>query len=95
MYHRLHDTNYTTVNWMASHKEGIDTILSYRDKKMLPATVARDVLFRSYIHFGEKCMKRRHGRKAVASFFIAWKQKPFSIIPFKKISKAVLYSFKK
>jgi glycosyltransferase involved in cell wall biosynthesis len=95
MYHRLHDTNYTVLNWMASHEEGIDVIRSYKNKKMLPSPLARNVLFRSYIHFGEKCLKYKKRRKAISSFFNAWKQKPFSIIPFKKTLKAILYSLKK
>ena len=95
MYHRLHDTNYTILNWMASHKEGIDTIRLYANKKMLPSTMARDVLFGSYIHFGEKCLKYKERRRAISSFFNAWKQKPFSIVPLKKTAKAILYTIKK
>jgi glycosyltransferase involved in cell wall biosynthesis len=95
MYHRLHDTNYTSLNWVTSHKEGIDVIQSYKNKKMLPSAIARKVLFRSYIHFGEKCLKHNEMRKSLDSFFNALKQKPFSIIPFKKTIKAILYLLKK
>ncbi len=95
VYHRLHDTSYTSLNWITSHKEGIYTIQSYKNKKMLPSGVAREVLFRSYIHFGEKCLGHKERRKSIDSFFNAWKQRPFSIIPFKKTMKVILFSLKK
>lgn len=90
-YHRLHETNYTVLNWETSHKEGLDVIGSYRNKKMLPSKLAKDVLFKSHINFGEKCLKHRKKGNAISSFFNAWKQKPFSIIPFRKITKTMLY----
>ena len=95
MYRRLHDTNYTSLNWVTGHNEGIDVIQSYKNKKMLPSGIARKVMFRSYIHFGEKCLKYNKRRKSIHSFFNAWKQKPFSIVPFKKTVKVILYSLKK
>ncbi|HEX7903060.1 MAG TPA: glycosyltransferase [Chitinophagaceae bacterium] len=95
MYHRLHDTNYTIVNWEASHEEGIDVIRSYKRKKMLPSSIASDVLFKSYIHFGEKCLRYKKNGKAANSFFNAWKNKPLSIIPLKKIAKTILFHLTK
>lgn len=94
MYRRMHDTNYTLLNWEVSHKEGIDVFKSYRDKKMLPQKLAKDVLFRSYLNFGEKCLKYKKRGKAISSFFNAWKQKPLSIIPLKKMAKTVIYYLK-
>jgi glycosyltransferase involved in cell wall biosynthesis len=94
MYHRLHEANYTIVNWETSHQEGLDVIRSYKNKKMLPAHLAREVLFKSHIRFGENCLKRKKRVKAINSFFKAWVQRPFSIIPFKKTAKAVLYYLK-
>lgn len=95
VYHRLHETNYTTLNWVKSHEEGLDVIRMYKHNKLLPAGIARNALFRSHIHFGEKCLSYKKRSKAINSFMNAWKQKPFSIIPFKKIAKAILYSLKK
>lgn len=94
IYHRLHETNYTVLNREASHKEGLDVIRSYRNKKMLPSKLAADVLFKSHIHFGEKCLVYKERKKAISSFFKAWQQKPTSIIPFKKMAKAIVYSLK-
>lgn len=94
-YHRLHDTSYTSLNWVTSHQEGINVIQSYKSKRMLPPAMARNVLFRSYIHFGEKCLRYNESRKSIVSFFKAWKQRPLSIIPFKKTIKLVLYSVRK
>jgi glycosyltransferase involved in cell wall biosynthesis len=94
MYRRMHDTNYTLVNWEVSHKDGIDVFKSYRDKKMLPQKLANDVLFRSYLNFGEKCLKYKKRGKAAKNFGRAWRYKPFSIVPAKKIAKAFLYFLK-
>ena len=94
MYRRVHDTNYTLLNWEVSHKDGIDVFKSYRDKKMLPQKLAKDVLFRSYVNFGEKCLKYNKRGKAINSFFNAWKQKPLSIVPLKKMAKTVIYYLK-
>ncbi len=91
MYHRLHHTNYTLLNRETSHKDGIDTIRSLKNKGMLPSRVYKDVLFRSCIHFGEKCLEYKERRKAINNFFSAWKYKPLSIVPLKKTAKAVLY----
>lgn len=94
-YHRLHETNYTVLNWETSHKEGLEVISLYRDKKMLPSKLARDVLFRSHINFGEKCLRYEKRGKAISSFFNAWAQKPFSIIPLKKIAKTIIHYLKR
>ncbi|NOT49901.1 MAG: glycosyltransferase [Chitinophagaceae bacterium] len=94
MYRRVHDTNYSLVNWEVSHKEGIDVFKSYRDKKMLPQKLAKEVLFRSYLNFGEKYLKYKKRRKAAKNFGKAWRYKPFSIVPAKKIAKAFLYFLK-
>jgi len=88
LYRRLHDTNDSDSNWVKRHYEGLGMILSY--KKYLPRKILSDCLFRSYINFGEKCLKYKMRGKALASFFNAWKQKPFSIIPIKKIIKTFL-----
>ena len=86
MYHRLHDKNYSVLNWITSHLDGITVIRSFENKKMLLSSLARDVLFKSTINFGENVsgIKKRDGIK---SFFDAWKQNPFSIIPIKKPGK--------
>lgn len=94
-YHRLHETNYTVLNWETSHKEGLDVISTYRNNKMLPSNLASDVLFRSHINFGEKCLSYQRKEKAISSFFKAWRQKPFSIIPLKKITKTIIYYLKR
>jgi glycosyltransferase involved in cell wall biosynthesis len=56
LFRRLHDTNHSSSNWMNAYQQGIDTILRYRDKKMLPAPMAWDALFRLHINFGEDCL---------------------------------------
>jgi glycosyltransferase involved in cell wall biosynthesis len=90
IFRRLHDTNYSVLNWEASHQQGIDVIRLYRNKNMLPSKLATDVLFRSYINFGEKCLRYKMKKQAIESFINAWKQKPFNITAYKKIAKALI-----
>ncbi len=91
IYRRLHDANYSVLNWEASHKQGIDVIKLYRNKNMLSSKLATNVLFRSHINFGEKCLRYKMNKQAIESFINAWKQKPLSIISYRKIAKALLF----
>ena len=95
IYHRLHDTNYSVLNWEASHKEGLDVIRLYRNKNMLPSKIATDVLFKAHINFGEKCLRYKMNKQAIESFINAWKQKPLSIMSYKKIAKALIHFLKR
>jgi glycosyltransferase involved in cell wall biosynthesis len=92
-YRRLHDRNDSYANWMQRHYEGLEMILSYKND--LPKKVLSDCLFRSYINFGEKCIKYKKSKQAVGSFFNAWKQKPFTITPVIKTGKAFLSFLKR
>jgi glycosyltransferase involved in cell wall biosynthesis len=93
LYRRLHNTNYVHSNWEKSYYEGIEIIRSY--KKILGTNKIRDALFRLYINFGEDSILYKKRRKAIKNFFTAWKNKPLSFIPLKKILKTILYYFKK
>ena len=88
LYRRLHESNDSDSNWIKRHYEGLEMILSY--KKYLPQKILNDCLFRSYINFGEKCLKYKKRRKALSSFFNAWKVKPFNIVPYIKTVKVTL-----
>jgi glycosyltransferase involved in cell wall biosynthesis len=92
-YRRIHDANDSDSNWIKRHYEGIEMILSY--KNSLPKKIVTDSLFRSYINFGEKCLRYKKRREAISSFLNAWKQKAFSIVPLKKIAKTVIYYLKR
>jgi glycosyltransferase involved in cell wall biosynthesis len=91
-YRRVHDENYSTINLVKRHYEGLEMIRSY--KNSLPPRVVRDYLFRSHINFGEGCLTNKENVKAINNFYRAWKNKPFSIIPLKKTGKAILHYFK-
>jgi len=91
LFRRLHDKNLTTLNWIRSHEEGIAAISSYLNNKELPPNLIRNVLFRSHIHFGERCLFYKKRGKAIKSFLKAWQCKPMSIVPLKKTVKAILY----
>ena len=92
-YRRLHDTNLSSLNWEKRQYQGLEMIRSY--KSSLPPKLVADSLFRSYINFGEQYLQHRESGKAIRQFFKAWKNKPFSIVPLKKIAKGILYRFKK
>jgi len=93
LYRRLHETNDSDSNWVKRHYEGIEMILSY--KNSLPQKILDDCLFRSYINFGERCLKYKKRRRAMSSFFSAWKLKPFSIIPYLKTVKLAFIFLKR
>jgi len=92
-YRRLHDSNVSKAEWKKGYEEGIELIREH--KKMLPLNVARDAYFRAYINFGEKCLLYNERGKAIHQFVKAWRNKPFSIVPAKKIGKAILGYLKK
>lgn len=95
VYHRLHDNSYSTIKWVQCHNQGLDIIRKYKNNKLLPISMARDAFFRSHINFGEKYLFHKERRKAILHFYEAWKNKPLSIVPFKKTAKAILYTLKK
>jgi len=89
LYRRLHEANDSKANWIKGYHQGIEMIQSH--KKMLPAKISRDALFRLYVNFGEDCLLHTERGRAIKNFFLAWKNKPFSIVPFKKTGKAILH----
>ena len=92
LFRRLHDTNFIHSNWEKGHQEGIEIIQSYKNR--LDRNIFRDALFRSHINFGEKYISHKQSRKAIEHFFRAWGNKTFSIIPLKKMMKAIVYFFR-
>ncbi len=93
VFRRLHTENYIYANWEKSYYEGIEIIEIYKEK--LPAKIVRSALFRLYIDFGEVYMRKREKKKAMDNFRKAWNNKPLSIVPLKKMAKAILYFSKK
>ena len=87
-YRRLHETNESSSNWEKGYAEGIMLIQSYKNE--LPSKIAHTALFRLYMNFGEDCLLHKERKKAIINFFKGWKNKPASIIPLKKIGKAIL-----
>ena len=89
-YRRLHQLSDSDEHWEKRYYEWVGVIRSYQTKKMLPAAIAAEALFNLYINFGEKCLLYKKRKIAIINFLKAWTNKPFSIIPLKKIAKAVL-----
>jgi glycosyltransferase involved in cell wall biosynthesis len=87
MMRRLHNSNITSSDQDYMNAEFFEVMAEFRDKKMLSASVFNDTVFKAYVHFGEECILRGLRFKAISKFMYAWKYKPFSIIPLKKIGK--------
>ena len=88
LYRRLHDANDSGTNWVKGYEQGVALIRTYRQQ--LPTRIAHEALFKLYINFGEDCLLHRERKRAVKYFFYAWKNRPVSIVPFKKSAKGVL-----
>lgn len=90
VYRRLHENSYSSGNWEKSYYEGIDVILSCKERKMVDEKLASECLFRLYINFGEDCLQHGERKKATGHFMNAWKNRPASIVPLKKTIKTFL-----
>ena len=88
LYRRLHEGNDSGENWIKGYRQGISMINLY--KKELSASVVHKALFKLYINFGEDCLFHSQQKNAIKKFLLAWKNKPLSIVPAKKIGKAFL-----
>jgi glycosyltransferase involved in cell wall biosynthesis len=94
LFRRLHQNNFSSREWEHGYKEGIHMIRKYHGSGKLSAKEARQSLFRLYIHYGEKCRIKRKPLLSLKQFLQAWKNRPLSIIPVKKIGKLMLYNLK-
>ena len=88
LYRRLHEANDSGENWEKGYQQGLSMIRLH--KKALPRSVVHEALFKLYINFGEDCLSHSQQRSAIGKFLFAWKNRPISIVPAKKISKAIL-----
>ena len=93
LFRRLHDSNNIHLNWEKNYHEGIEIIQSY--EKVLSPKIVREALFGVYLNFGESCLANKKNGKAIQQFFKAWKYKPFRIVTFKKMAKAILHNLRK
>jgi ADP-heptose:LPS heptosyltransferase/glycosyltransferase involved in cell wall biosynthesis len=88
LYRRLHEANDSGANWVKGYEQGISMIRLH--KRELPRSVIHEALFKLYINFGEDCLSRCQRQNAIKKFLLAWKNKPLSIVPAKKIFKSLL-----
>lgn len=88
VYRRLHENNNSASSWIQSHRDGLSLIRNY--KFALPRQLYHDAIFRSHMHFAEKCLQYKIYRKAYPEILAAWGHKPLSIIPMKKLVKTGL-----
>ena len=88
LFRRLHDANDSGANWIKGYEQGITMIKNYKDQ--LPPKIVREAFFKLYINFGEDCLSRNKKAMAIKNFFVAWRNKPLSIVPLKKTVKVFL-----
>lgn len=89
LFRRLHDANTSLLEWECREKTGIQLLLNY--KKFVPPRIARYTLFKAYLNSGEHYLAYGRRTKALRQFIRACRYKPFSIIPFKKMAKALVF----
>lgn len=87
-YRRLHDDNFSRLHWIKRHRDGLSLMRSYKNE--LPRQLYHDAIFRSHMHFAEKCLQHKIYRRAYPEILAAWGHKPLSIIPMKKLVKTGL-----
>ncbi|MGZ8537264.1 MAG: glycosyltransferase family 2 protein [Flavisolibacter sp.] len=85
---RIHQSNHSFDNWMVSYSNTVDMIDSFKDR--IPPSLRKEVLFKMHINEGEGYVRRGQKSNAIKKYFKAWYFKPLSIVPIKKIIKAVI-----
>jgi len=93
-YRRLHEQSDSDEHWEKGYTDWVSVIQSYQARKHIQASEAKEALFKLYINYGEKCLRKKYRVKSIKNFLKAWINKPFSIIPVKKTAKAILSFFK-
>ena len=85
---RIHQSNHSADNWLVSYSNTVDMIDGFKDK--IPPLLRKEVLFKMYINAGEGHLRRKEKINAIGKFFKAWYYNLLSIVPVKKITKAVM-----
>jgi len=91
-FRRMHDTNFSNLNWKKNYNKGINAIKSYAAST--DPDIVRTAFFKLYINYGEDCLKHDERRNAIQNFLRSWKYRPVSIIPIKKTVKSMFSVFK-
>lgn len=89
-FRRLHENNYINSSWEKSYLEGIAVIEDHFRQGKISKSIRGESLFNVYINFGEDCLLHNRRQKALECFTKAWKLRPISTTPIKKIGKALL-----
>jgi glycosyltransferase involved in cell wall biosynthesis len=89
-FRRIHDDNHNAANWEDGYDQKIAIIDRARKEQLVPVKILQSAAFHLYINFGESYLRRNNPKKAIGKFFIAWRNKPFSIVPLKKSVKAII-----
>jgi len=89
LFRRMHATNNVSTNWAEDFYEYQETVQGYIKDGLIQYGQVRDTLFLSHIHLGQKFVAAHQIKQGMRQYLEAWKHKPFSIIPLKKLIKAL------
>ena len=84
---RLHAENITNQNWELGYTEYIDITNDFRKKGLISGSLANEALVKTYINYGEKCVKFGQRKKARKIFLEAIWKNPLNINLYKKLFK--------
>jgi glycosyltransferase involved in cell wall biosynthesis len=91
---RLHNANSIDIYSDELAEEYVEAIQSFKSKYMLPAKIADNLVFVARINHGNIYLENKKWGRAITDYITAWRVKPLSIVPLKKIAKASLYYLK-
>lgn len=86
---RLHESNNIGSNWAADFEEYQETVKQFMKDGWIDYNTVRQTLFLSYINLGEKFIGIKDKSNAIKNYLKAWKYRPLSIIPAKKLAKTL------
>ncbi|OSZ82484.1 hypothetical protein CAP35_04225 [Chitinophagaceae bacterium IBVUCB1] len=87
-FRRLHSGNNINANWQIDYDEYIDAISTYKMQGYLSKAEANDILFYGWVNYGNACAQQNQPAKARQNYIAAWRYKPLSIVPVKKLLKS-------
>ncbi len=90
LYRRIHSQNFSAREWKHGYEEGLAMARQFKINGKLRSQDARRFLFKLHINYGEKCRIKKLPGDSLLQFAKAWRYRPFSIVPAKKMGKLLL-----
>lgn len=87
LHRRVHAGNSVNKSWAEDFEEYQESVHQYLGNGWISLAAVREPLFLSYINLGEKFATMQNKPNAIKNYLKAWKYKPLSFIPAKKLAK--------